>query len=85
MGIPKKKACISYTRSVPVGLGLHIYHLRKHLKLTQAEFASRYGLELVTVQNWEQGKCLPTGPAVTLLHLIIVNPHTIAEMITKLR
>ena len=36
--------------------------IRKKLKLSQAEFASRFGFSVRTVQQWEQGARFPTGP-----------------------
>ena len=44
--------------------------VRKGLKLTQQQFAQEFGLELRTVQDWEQGRVLPTGAARTLLRII---------------
>lgn len=44
--------------------------IRAATGLTQAEFASRIGVPLETVRNWEQGKRAPRGPARALLKLI---------------
>jgi putative transcriptional regulator len=44
--------------------------VRARTKLTQAEFATRIGVPLETVRNWEQGKRSPRGPARALLKLI---------------
>jgi putative transcriptional regulator len=44
--------------------------IRAATRLTQAEFASRIGVPLETVRNWEQGKRAPRGPARALLKLI---------------
>jgi putative transcriptional regulator len=30
---------------------------------TQGSFAQAIGVSVKTVQNWEQGRCRPTGPA----------------------
>ncbi|MGO8907860.1 MAG: helix-turn-helix domain-containing protein, partial [Bradyrhizobium sp.] len=37
--------------------------LRRRARLTQLEFASRLGVPVETIRNWEQGKRLPRGPA----------------------
>src|SRR5260221_12520485 len=37
--------------------------LRRRLKLSQAEFANRFGFSVATVRNWEQGRVLADGPA----------------------
>jgi putative transcriptional regulator len=38
--------------------------LRARLGLTQAQFARRFGFTLDTVQQYEQGRRRPSGPAV---------------------
>jgi putative transcriptional regulator len=48
--------------------------IRAATKLTQVEFASRIGVPLETVRNWEQGKRSPRGPARALLKLIDSAP-----------
>jgi putative transcriptional regulator len=49
--------------------------VRARTKLTQAEFASRIGVPIETVRNWEQGKRSPRGPARALLKLIEKAPQ----------
>ena len=49
--------------------------VRARTKLTQAEFASRIGVPIETVRNWEQGKRSPRGPARALLKVIDKAPH----------
>ena len=44
--------------------------IRSQTRLTQAEFASRIGVPIETVRNWEQGKRSPRGPARALLKLL---------------
>ncbi len=44
--------------------------VRSQTRLTQAEFASRIGVPIETVRNWEQGKRSPRGPARALLKLL---------------
>jgi putative transcriptional regulator len=48
--------------------------VRAQTKLTQAEFASRIGVPIETVRNWEQGKRSPRGPARALLKLVEMAP-----------
>jgi putative transcriptional regulator len=49
--------------------------VRAQTKLTQAEFASRIGVPIETVRNWEQGKRAPRGPARALLKLLEKAPE----------
>jgi putative transcriptional regulator len=53
--------------------------IRQGLKLTQAEFAREFGLELRTVQDWEQGRVQPTGAARTLLRIIENDPEAVQQ------
>jgi len=48
--------------------------VRARTNLTQAEFASRIGVPIETVRNWEQGKRSPRGPARALLKVIEKAP-----------
>lgn len=51
--------------------------LRRRLKLSQAEFASRFGFSVATVRNWEQGRVLADGPARVLLAVIANEPQVV--------
>ena len=48
--------------------------IRANVRLTQAEFASRIGVPIETVRNWEQGKREPRGPARALLKVLDQAP-----------
>jgi putative transcriptional regulator len=51
--------------------------LRRRACLTQTEFASRLGVPVETIRNWEQGKRAPRGPARALLAVIAQSPDTV--------
>lgn len=57
--------------------------LRARLGISQEEFAGRYGLDLATVRNWEQGRTRPEGPAAALLQLIDRDPGKIVELLAS--
>ncbi len=57
--------------------------VRKRLKLSQEEFAKRYLLSLRTVQEWEQHRREPDGPARVLLFLISRDPNVVARVLSK--
>ncbi|HTW67284.1 MAG TPA: hypothetical protein VME17_21840 [Bryobacteraceae bacterium] len=40
------------------------------MKLSQKEFAARFGFSLDSVQNWDQGRRIPDRPARTLVSVI---------------
>lgn len=52
--------------------------VREQLQFTQEDFATLFGVELRTVQNWEQGQ-KPDAAANTLLRAIASNPLAVAE------
>jgi putative transcriptional regulator len=51
--------------------------IRARLKLGQLEFARRYGFSIDSIQNWEQGRRMPDGPARTLLAVVAHNPKAV--------
>ena len=51
--------------------------LRRRAQLTQIEFASRLGVPVETIRNWEQGKRAPRGPARALLAVIAHSPEMV--------
>ena len=51
--------------------------IRKRLGLTQVAFAQRYGFELSSIRNWEQGRRQPEGPARLLLLVIDKEPEAV--------
>jgi putative transcriptional regulator len=57
--------------------------LRRRACLTQLEFASRLGVPVETIRNWEQGKRMPRGPARALLAVIAHAPETVFSALAK--
>lgn len=57
--------------------------LRARLGVSQEVFAGRYGLDVATVRNWEQGRTRPEGPAAALLQLIDRDPDKIVELLAS--
>jgi DNA-binding transcriptional regulator YiaG len=51
--------------------------IRQRFGITQAEFASRFCLELDTVQNWEQGRYALDRASVLLLAVIAQSPAVV--------
>ena len=50
--------------------------IRKKTGLSQSEFAGMIRVSVKTLQNWEQKRRSPTGPAAALLHIVAKDPHT---------
>lgn len=53
--------------------------IRKKLNLSQNDFALMIGISLGTLQNWEQGRREPDGPAKALLKIASKNPKAVME------
>jgi putative transcriptional regulator len=53
--------------------------IRKKLEKSQSEFALMIGVSVSTLQNWEQGRRIPEGPAQALLKIASVNPEAVAQ------
>jgi putative transcriptional regulator len=54
--------------------------IRAKLNLSQAAFAGLMGVSLRTVQDWEQGRRKPSGPALALLRIAEQRPDVFAEL-----
>jgi|SRR5581483_8005290 putative transcriptional regulator len=63
--------------ALPAGPAPAVRDLRRRARLTQLEFATRLGVPVETIRNWEQGKRLPRGPARALLAVIAHAPETV--------
>lgn len=48
--------------------------IREGTSLSQSEFAELIGVSVKTLQNWEQDRRRPTGPAAALLRIIAHAP-----------
>ena len=53
--------------------------IREKLNKSQSEFALMIGVSVATLQNWEQGRRRPEGPAQALLKIASVNPAVVAQ------
>jgi putative transcriptional regulator len=51
--------------------------IRRELKLSQAQFAARFGFSVRTVQQWEQKRTVPDRPARILLRVIEQSPDVV--------
>lgn len=51
--------------------------LRARFKLSQAKFAALLGISVNTLQNWEQNRRRPEGPAKVLLRVAATHPEVL--------
>lgn len=57
--------------------------VRLRLGKSQTEFARMIGVSVSTLQNWEQGRRRPHGPARALLRVAAANPAAVAAALAK--
>ena len=70
----KMKPSRVFSYSIP-----DIKGIRQKLHVSQNEFAHMIGVSENTIQNWEQGRRKPEGPAVALLRVTENNPRAVFE------
>lgn len=54
--------------------------IRAELGLSQKKFAKLMGISVDTLQNWEQGRRTPDGPARVLLRVAEKHPEALASV-----
>jgi putative transcriptional regulator len=57
--------------------------IRRRIGKSQSEFARMIGVSVATLQNWEQGRRRPEGPARALLKVAAVNPEAVAAALAN--
>lgn len=55
--------------------------IRENMSLTQQQFAALLGISLRTLQNWEQGRRSPEGPARVLLQVAAKHPQALLDVV----
>ncbi len=56
-----------------------VRQIREKLSKSQSEFAQMIGVSVATLQNWEQGRRQPDGPARALLVVASKAPKVVAK------
>jgi len=54
-------------------------NIRRKVGLSQSRFAALLGVSVRTLQDWEQGRRVPSGAARTLLRIALRNPQVLLE------
>jgi len=61
---------------------LNVKEIRDNLRLSQPEFAARFGFNLGTLRQWEQGRRQPDSAARVLLSVISHAPNVVDEALS---
>jgi putative transcriptional regulator len=75
-GAVRRRLCRGDVRS-----GKDVTALRRFVGLTQEEFARAVGISVDTLQNWEQGRRRPRGPAVALIRIVARDPRVLRRVL----
>jgi putative transcriptional regulator len=59
--------------------GIDIRRLRESIPVSQTQFAHMIGVSKNTLQNWEQGRRRPRGPAQALLRVFEKDPKAVVR------
>lgn len=89
--IASMKEAIAWSRGEDVAVRLtqvqvpmiDVRAMRRKLKLSQTQFASRFGFAPASVRNWEQGRTRPDGPARVLLAVISKHPEAVEDALRQ--
>jgi putative transcriptional regulator len=54
--------------------------IRTKLHMSQSAFAGLLGVSIRTVQDWEQGRRKPQGPAIALLRIAEQHPEVFSDL-----
>lgn len=58
-----------------------VKNIRLKLHISQGNFAHMIGVSVDTLQNWEQGRRRPEGPALVLLRIVEADPKTVFKVL----
>jgi putative transcriptional regulator len=67
------------SRTFEVKTANDVVRVRSRLGLSQHKFARLLGISENTLQNWEQGRRKPAGPAKILLKVALRHPQALLE------
>lgn len=56
-----------------------VKNIRMKLDMSQAEFASAFGISVSTLRHWERGDRVPHGPALVLLNVVEKEPQAVLK------
>lgn len=57
--------------------------VRTKMRLSQAQFATKFGFPPATLRNWEQGRSRPDAPTRVLLAVIAKHPEAVEDVLRR--
>lgn len=81
--IASAKQALAFSRSendncvVHISDKIDVARIREKINMSQSQFAAYFGVSVRTVQEWEQGRAVPSGPARAFLTVIDREPEAV--------
>jgi putative transcriptional regulator len=63
--------------------GIDVARIRGKVNMSQRQFAAHFGVSVRTIQEWEQGRAVPSGPARALLIVIDREPKAVRRALVS--
>jgi putative transcriptional regulator len=70
--------CVTHIRGE-----IDVARIRKKVNMSQSQFAAYFGVSVRTIQKWEQGRALPSGPARAFLKVIDREPLAVRRALLE--
>ena len=77
--ISRRDGTVEKDHIIPAERAL-VARARAATRLSQAAFAGLLGVSVRTLQEWEQGRKIPSGAAATLLKVAAKHPNVLKEL-----
>jgi len=61
---------------------INVRRIRKKLNMSQSGFANYFGIPIKTIQDWEQGRRVPSGASKNFLFVIDQEPEAVRRALT---
>ena len=84
------REAVDFAQGKPVKAVVHevtppdVKAVRKHIGMTQKEFAAAFGISLGTLRHLERGDRTPRGPARVLLNVVAKEPQAVLRALAVL-
>jgi putative transcriptional regulator len=62
---------------------IDVRRVRLKMRLSQTQFAVKFGFPPATLRNWEQGRSRPDAPTRVLLAVIAKHPEAVEDVLQK--
>jgi putative transcriptional regulator len=62
---------------------INVRRIRRKLNMSQKVFAEYFGVNVRTVQDWEQGRRVPSGASKNFLFVIDREPEAVRRALTR--